>query len=355
MKLFATVVAACMALASAEVYFEETFDSSAWEDRWVQGQPEGKTIADFNWVTPELSEESNKAIKTSTDYRHFSLSAPLDKPLSNDGKTLALAYTVKHEQNLDCGGAYIKLLAEGYDEKTFGGDTEYRVMFGPDICGSSTRKTHVIFNYPRTGENLLVKKNVRTETDTMSHRYTLVVRPDNTYEVSIDGSKVESGNLADDFDFLPPKTIKDPSVSKPADWVDEAEIPDPDDKKPAGWDDVPMMIPDADAETPDDWDEEEDGEWEAPTVPNPEYKGPWKARMIPNPEYQGPWVHPEIENPDYFEDDKVHAVCNPCTGIGFELWQVKAGTVFDDIIVADSEEELDALEKAFEAKKALEQ
>jgi hypothetical protein len=29
----------------------------------------------------------------------------------------------------------------------------------------------------------------------------------------------------------------------------------------------------------EDWDDEDDGEWEAPTVPNPEYKGEWKPKM----------------------------------------------------------------------------
>lgn len=29
--------------------------------------------------------------------------------------------------------------------KTFGGDTEYSIMFGPDICGYSTKRVHVIF------------------------------------------------------------------------------------------------------------------------------------------------------------------------------------------------------------------
>jgi hypothetical protein len=31
---------------------------------------------------------------------------------------------------------------------------------------------------------------------------------------------------------------------------------------------------------PEDWDDEEDGEWKAPTIPNPEYKGPWKAKVF---------------------------------------------------------------------------
>jgi hypothetical protein len=31
--------------------------------------------------------------------------------------------------------------------KDFGGDTPYSIMFGPDICGFGTRKTHVILPY----------------------------------------------------------------------------------------------------------------------------------------------------------------------------------------------------------------
>lgn len=41
-----------------------------------------------------------------------------------------------------------------------------------------------------------------------THLYTLVVKPDNTYEVLIDNEKVESGELEADWDFLPPKMIK---------------------------------------------------------------------------------------------------------------------------------------------------
>ena len=36
-----------------------------------------------------------------------------------------------------------------------------------------------------------------------------------SYEVQIDGKKEESGSLYDDFDFLKPKEINDPTISKP--------------------------------------------------------------------------------------------------------------------------------------------
>jgi len=277
-------------------------------------------------------------------------SASLTTPFDNKDKDLIISYTVKHEQDLDCGGAYLKLLPS-VDAANFSGDSPYSVMFGPDVCGYSTRKTHAILTYE--GKNLLTKKSIRCETDKLSHRYTFIIHPDNTYEVQIDGSKAESGNLADDWDFLKPKMIKDPAASKPSDWVDNAQIPDPEDVKPAGYDDIPAKIPDAAAKKPEDWDDEEDGEWEAPTIDNPAYKGAWKPKMIANPAYKGVWVHPEIANPEFVDDKSMYHVCNPCTAVGFELWQVKSGTIFDDIIVTDSLAEAEAFAKdTFEAKKA---
>jgi hypothetical protein len=54
-------------------------------------------------------------------------------------------------------------------------------MFGPDICGSSTKRIHVIFE--KNGQNHLIKKTIPAESDEYTHLYTLIVRPDNTYEV----------------------------------------------------------------------------------------------------------------------------------------------------------------------------
>lgn len=68
--------------------------------------------------------------------------------------------------------------------------------------------------------------------DEYTHLYTLIVNSDNTYEVKIDNKKVESGSLEEDWDFLPPKKIKDPEAKKPEDWDEREKIDDPDDKKP---------------------------------------------------------------------------------------------------------------------------
>lgn len=156
------------------------------------------------------SDVNDKGIQTSEKARFYGLSAKLSTPFVSSDKPLVIQYSVKHEQNLDCGGAYIKLLPGGdsFDADSFGGDTPYAVMFGPDVCGTSNKKTHVIFHYDKKSENLLVKKEVNTETDDLTHLYTLVLNPDNTYQVLIDNKSVRKGKLEEDFDFLPPKEIK---------------------------------------------------------------------------------------------------------------------------------------------------
>merc|ERR1711970_575367 len=215
------------------------------------------------------------------------------------------------------------------DAEKFAGDSKYNIMFGPDICGSSTKKTHVIFNYK--DKNLDKKKEVRCESDTLSHLYTLIVKPDNTYEVQIDTNKVDDGSLSDDWDFLEPKQIRDPDEKKPADWVDEAEMDDPEDKKPEGYDDIPAKIADPKASKPDDWDDESDGAWEAPQIDNPEYKGPWKVKRIKNPAYKGVREAKLIANPKYVADDKIGQYAK-FDVVGIDVWKVKSGTIFDNIL-----------------------
>jgi len=205
-------------------------------------------------------------------------------------------------------------------------------MFGPDICGT-TKRVHVIFNY--NSKNLLLKKEIKCETDQLTHLYRLHLYSNASYSVSIDNEVKQFGNLEDDWDFFEPKLIKDPNSKKPSDWDDKEKIPDPEDVKPEGYDDIPKQIPDVNAQKPDDWDEEEDGSWEAPMVPNPNYKGEWKPKLIKNPLYKGKWNHPMISNPNYIYDNNLPIRCLKCNLIGFELWQVKSGTVFSDILITD--------------------
>lgn len=338
-SLILATIASCMLISLAEektVYLEERFnDGEEYKTRWTESTKKGAEQGVFRLTAGKFFGDSEKdiGIQTSQDARFYGISTKFANPISNEGKSLVIQFTVKHEQKIDCGGGYIKLYPADVDQAGLHGDSPYYVMFGPDICGYSTKKVHVIFNYK--GENLLIKKEIKCKDDELTHLYTLVLNPDNTYVVKIDNEKVESGNLEDDWDFLAPKTIKDPAASKPADWEDNEKIDDPSDSKPEDWD-KPEFIADPDAKKPDDWDTDMDGEWSAPKINNPEYKGEWKPKQIDNPNYKGPWIHPEIPNPDYKPDANLYRYSD-IGAVGFDLWQVKAGTIFDNILVTDSE------------------
>lgn len=332
-SLVIAVLVGLVAIASAKVYFQETFDGD-WEKRWVPSTFKGAEAGKWEVSAGKFygDAQADKGLRTTEDARFYQISAQIPEEFSNKDKDLIVQYSVKHEQNIDCGGGYIKLHPKGIDQASYNGDTEYNIMFGPDICGSSTKKVHLIFNYK--GKNHLIKKDVKCESDQFTHLYTLFLHPDNTYEIQIDGKEVAKGSLKEDWDLLLPKEIKDPKASKPADWVDEKQIPDPTDKKPEGWDDIPKEIPDPAATKPEDWDDELDGEWERPTIDNPEYKGEWQPKMIDNPAYKGEWVHPLVPNPDFVDDNNLY-LYESNKFVGFELWQVKAGTIFDNILVTD--------------------
>jgi calreticulin len=146
--------------------------------------------------------DKDAGAQTSADARFYAYTSMLDTPFNTkDGSgDLVVQFSVKHEQQIDCGGGYIKLLPSSVNQAKFNGDTPYHVMFGPDICGN-TKRVHSIFTY--NDENLLIKKEVAAETDQLTHVYTLIVHTaDNTYEIRVDGVKKQGGSLFEDWDFL---------------------------------------------------------------------------------------------------------------------------------------------------------
>ncbi|KAF2403913.1 putative calcium-binding protein precursor cnx1 [Trichodelitschia bisporula] len=392
---------------SLKAPFLEQFTDD-WESRWkashAKKQNDKSSEEEWayigNWAVEEptvlAGTVGDKGLVVKDKAAHHAISAKFPKPINPKGKPLVVQYEVKLQDGLECGGAYLKLLQENkklhLDE--FSNASPYIIMFGPDKCGA-TNKVHFIFRHknPKTGEyeekhlnNPPMARTVKTTT-----LYTLIVHPNNTFAINIDGEEAKSGSLLEDFtpSVNPEKEIDDPKDKKPEDWVDEARIADPDAKKPEDWDedapfeivdeeatkpadwldDEPTMIPDPEAEKPEDWDDEEDGDWVAPQVPNPKcseasgcgkweppmksnpaYKGKWTAPFIDNPKYKGVWKPRKIANPDYYED-KHPANFEPMGAIGFELWTMQNNMLFDNIYVGHSFEDANKLrEETFEPK-----
>lgn len=311
---------------------------------------------------------------------YYAVASKFAQPITNENKELVVQYDLQLLQPLACGGAYIKLLREDpLVLEEVNDRSPYTIMFGPDRCGS-TNKVHFILQHQNPVNKEWEEKHFgnppHIKNDDASHLYTLRIKPDNQFEIYIDRELVRSGNLLEDMTppVNPPKMIDDPTDKKPADWVDEAQIPDPDAvkpddwdedapmyiedmsaEKPAGWlDDEPEMVPDPEAVKPEDWDDEEDGEWEAPLVPNPkceqapgcgewvrpkienpDYRGKWFPTLIDNPAYKGEWKPRQIENPYYFVDEHPHNVA-PMTGLAVEIMTTTPNIRFDNFAISHS-------------------
>ncbi|XP_034545953.1 calnexin isoform X1 [Notolabrus celidotus] len=375
-----------------EHYIAESFDRGTL-DGWVlsmaKKEDADEDIAKYDgkWSVEEMRDSKlpgDKGLVLKSRAKHHAISAQLLRPFTFDTKPLIIQYEVNFQSGIDCGGAYVKLLTQtpDLDLDQLTDKTPYTIMFGPDKCGEDY-KLHFIFRHknPKTGEyeEKHAKKpdaDLRTYfTDKKTHLYTLVVNPDNTYEVLVDQTVVNSGSLLADMTpaVNPTAEIEDPDDQKPEDWDERAKIQDPtatkpedwdedapsqvadeDAVKPDGWlDDEPEYIGDPDAVKPEDWDEDMDGEWEAPQIPNPacetapgcgawkrpmidnpNYKGKWKPPMIDNPNYQGVWKPRKIANPAFFEDLQPYKM-TPFSAIGLELWSMTSDIFFDNFFITD--------------------
>ncbi|KAF9447037.1 Calreticulin-domain-containing protein [Macrolepiota fuliginosa MF-IS2] len=382
-----------------------------WADRWTPSEATKKTqvgTETFSYVGKwEVEEpslvvvEGDKGLVAKTKAAHHAISAPFDTPIDFSKKPLVVQYEVKYQKGGNCGGGYVKLLEDGFQAsgKEFSDTTPWVVMFGPDLTCPGT-KVHFIFRHknPKTGEveEKHLKVTPRPTIEKHTNLYTLVVHPNNTYDVLINGESDKTGSLLEDFEppVNPPKEIDDPEDSKPEDWVDDAKISDPEATKPEDWDedapyeisdeeaekpadwldDEPLTVPDPDATKPEEWDDEEDGDWIAPTIPNPkcaeaagcgewkrpmkpnpDYKGKWYAPMIDNPAYKGPWAPRKISNPNYFEDLTPAKSLPKIGGVGIELWTMTEDILFDNLYVGHSVEDAKKLAaETFEIKKPLE-
>lgn len=377
--------------STIEGLFVEQF-TPGWEERWSPSKAsklqrgteefkyEGLWKVEEPVMFPGLKNDEGLVMKSKA--KQHAISSLFNEPITFDGsKPFVVQYEVKLQNGLSCGGAYVKLLSasEGkLDAEEFSDRTPYTIMFGPDRCGSD-QKVHFIFRHknPKTGvfEEKHLKVPPRPKMAKITTLYTLIVNPDNTYEILMNGESQSKGSLLEDFTppVNPPKEIDDPNDKKPETWVDEKEIPDPNAKKPEDWDetapamirdpdavkpagwleDEPLTIPDPSATKPEEWDDEEDGAWVAPSVPNPKcedadgcgpwappmipnpaYKGKWSPPMIPNPEYKGEWAPRKVKNPDYFEDLHPSKLA-PIGGVGFELWTMDDDVLFDNIYIGN--------------------
>lgn len=307
--------------AAATQFFQETFDNL---DKWVESETRAEDDKMGSMVV------TNNKLNVSEKARFYTMFAPMDTVVQK-GKDFVLEYSVQLENTeFKCGGAYLKLFRTDTDLATINHETPYTLMFGPDFSCDSNSKVHAIFGEAQWS----VLPDAAVLADGLEHTFTLVLRPDNSFSYYVDHEELHDGDIEETWPLLEPKQIDDPAESKPDDWP-VPTILDVGHVKPEGYDDISESVMDLSAVVPDDWDEEEDGLWEPPSVPNPDYNGPWRQRSISNPAYSGPWVHPKIPNPEYVPDESIYDRMTGTNVIGFEIWNFDSGILFDNILVSD--------------------
>lgn len=387
-----------VAPSTTGLHFAETFDGDVWS-RWTTSEAEkydGKFQAGPRGSPEALIGDVGFAVPTAA--MHYGASASIPPLVGKKDVPFVVQFEVKFQEGLQCGGSYLKLFdRQGKTAKEFVDGDRFVIMFGPDKCGS-TDKVHFIFQHknPKSGnwEEKHFKEAPSVPYDQLTHLYGLIIRPDNSFDIQIDGVSKASGNLLTSMQpsVNPMKEIDDPADTKPGDWVEDAMIDDPESSKPDEWDEdephqiidpeakmpdgwkeeAEKRIPDPDAKRPDDWDDDEDGEWEAPIVDNaeckvgcgkweppkianPKYKGKWHAPRIDNPEYKGIWKPKQIPNPDFFEDESPY-ILPEINAVGIDIWTMQAGILFDNIVLATDVEKTKLFtDETFMVRKGIEE
>jgi calnexin len=177
--------------------FLETFqgDDVIKTKRWVQSSKD--KYSGQSWVhatefeTVESGIVGDKSLITAIPHKHYGIVRALDTPVDPKGKDLVVQYEVRLNKGIGCSGAYLKLIAadDAFEPEQLSEDTGFSVMFGPDKCGG-TNKVHLIIRVQnpitKEWEEKHMTKPVPTETDNLSHLYTLVIRNDDTFKVMVD-------------------------------------------------------------------------------------------------------------------------------------------------------------------------
>jgi calnexin len=260
-------------------------------------------------------------------------------------------------------------------------DTAHFIEFGPERCWWFNQSRLTLFTTADNGSQVphLVKRPHWIPVDDLVHLYTLIIRPNGTFETLIDNRSTRNGTFVSDFDppLFETPTIDDPTDEKPSDWEDRPIVPDPHAVKPDDWDDdAPFWIPDPAKLTPPpgwlvdeeevvtdpnekkpaSWNEDTMGEWKPRQIANKKcsratgcgkYKPPqarnkkahgvWRPKYVPNENYKGEWRPRQIPNPNY-KGQSNEFVMPAISGIGFDVWSLPQDFAFTNIAIATDEE-----------------
>jgi calnexin len=368
-------------LPDCRILFFDNFSTPDISDRWT---PSTDPRYQSQWHSEALFQRQGRKGERGLILKSRGASSAIGHrfrhPIDVRNQTFIIQYEVRAQFAFTCASAFIRIYNDtAFNASELSNDTIPLIEFGPERCGDFNQSRFITYTF----ENKLPTPHSVTRPhfipiDEYVHLYTLIVRPDGTFETLIDNRSTRNGTVSDDF--IPPlfenPLIDDPTDHKPPDWVDDVLIPDVTHVKPASWDenepreivdpakatpppgwlfDEPLVVPDPTDKKPDSWDDEKMGEWiprpignikclkargcgpyKPPMLRNRKYRGIWKQRLIPNPAYKGEWRPRKIPNPNY-HGQSYQFVMPPIVGIGFDIWTDQSEFAFTNILIATDE------------------
>ena len=186
-------------MPKCEVLLQESFDLVETPNYWIPTEVPNYTN---DWFVQETeipqTIKDEYALYCLKGNSYSAISRRFQRPIDISAKTFVLQYEFRAEFAFTCSGAYIKLFGSDLDPPTLTNETNYILMFGPDKCGQSSKVHFIVNDYdPITKKITQIQTDDAPEPidDQLTHLYTLVYKPDNSYFIFIDNELKKAGKL----------------------------------------------------------------------------------------------------------------------------------------------------------------
>jgi hypothetical protein len=143
-------------------------------------------MGEWKWTAGEFHGDPNdKGIQTSGDALFHRLSAELDEPCNKLDSDLVIQMSVKYEQGV-CGGEISIILGGDRGQAISHDDAPYYIKFTIGVRSQGQQFVTVSTGVGGSGGSTGTEIVLLPADGVLTHLYTLVIRPDSTFHVSID-------------------------------------------------------------------------------------------------------------------------------------------------------------------------
>lgn len=104
-------ILATASLVSSKIYLRESFDGDNWQSVW-KTPSSNDNLGSWEISAGKFHADStvNRGLRTMNDLKFYALAAPFEHVFNNEKGDLVVQFSAKNEQNLNCGGAYVKVI-----------------------------------------------------------------------------------------------------------------------------------------------------------------------------------------------------------------------------------------------------